>query len=447
MRAVPLVLLLLLAGSPALADHNVVTGDCASPAPDGGRACRTAHIAVDESARVCRLVERKPCRFIDGEDVGPDLVAAYEASWTHRALLLQEQLTFQEPLQRVQLPSTHNTFNAEAYLPTLSGLDPNQVYAIDDQLRMDIRAIELDAHWFPNGTALGFVPVLCHSQDQVALGQHVHAGCSYERRFDEGLREVRAWLDAHPSEVILLYVEDHLDNAQGYDAGAAALGNVLGDITFTPADASRDCSAGRPLDISRAAVRAAGKQVIVVSACGAGSAWRSLVFDYATKNVQNDGFTPYPACGHDRATYGTKWVRYFEDSTWLSAMANGAGPGITAADVAEMTRCGVNMVSLDQLTPNDARLPAFVWSWAQGEPSLVGGCAAQTTGSRFVALSCGDAHPYACRGSDGSWSIVGRGAWAAAPPCFAAPRSGYEQQRLFEARAAITEPVWVALTS
>ncbi|MCT9872628.1 hypothetical protein, partial [Paenarthrobacter aurescens] len=73
-----------------------------------------------------------------------------ESSWVGRALRLQLDLDEREPMLNSLWPHTHNSFNSSVYSPTVSSLDPNQRWSIIDQLRMGIRAIELDLHPSPD---------------------------------------------------------------------------------------------------------------------------------------------------------------------------------------------------------------------------------------------------------------------------------------------------------
>src|SRR5205823_9218012 len=121
------------------------------------------------TAAACRTPRRESpdpaapeaCAAIDGRPVSEARMQAYESSWVHRALSLQRGLDEGAPLAEEQLPHTHNSFNASSYrlptdgsapsyYPTLTNQDPNQAYSVTDQLRMDIRAIEVDVHWVPS---------------------------------------------------------------------------------------------------------------------------------------------------------------------------------------------------------------------------------------------------------------------------------------------------------
>ena len=154
----------------------------------------------------------------------------------------------------------------------MSNLDPNQLYTVTDQLRMDMRGIELDLHWH-----LGRRCVVCHGQPVAVGPTAVHAGCSVDRGLAEALRELRAWLDRNPDEVVLLYLENNLDGVSAaHSAAAAALAAELGSLVL-PTPAGSPCGA-MPLEMSRASIRATGARVLIVGNCGPGG-WGTFVHE------------------------------------------------------------------------------------------------------------------------------------------------------------------------
>ncbi len=373
--------------------------------------------------------------------------------WTQRALGLQYELAGDVPLRNAPWVGTHNSFNSVAEMgPALSPLDSNQKLPIVDQLRLGIRSLELDVHWFPSARAGGFAPVVCH-----ATGEH--GGCSVEKTLAEVLREIHGWLRENPDQALLLYLEDHLDGQEGHDAAAAVLEQELGSAIHRP-PAGGGCAA-TPLDLTRNQVRSTGAQVVIVSDCGSGTAWPAQVWSFADHvETRPRGYRDFPDCGpdFDRATYDNEMVRYFEDSTQVTRGGSVVGAttrddGITPATAAAMARCGVDLLGLDQLTAGDPRLDALVWSWAAGEP-LSGDCAVQRADARWEARACRGRHPAACRAADGSWRLTPRAepSWNAARACasasaaFAAPRTGYEGQLLRVAmEAAGAREAWLGL--
>jgi len=374
---------------------------------------------------------------------------------------LQSQLDAGRPLREALIPGTHNSFNSQAYPPTLSGLDHNQMYSLTDQLRMDMRGLELDVHWFPSVYADpqdgGFAPILCHG-DVVPIGPvPFHLGCTVERHLREGLAELRTWLDEHPGEFLLLYLENNLDgDLHAHEAAARAIAAELGDLVSRPATA---CAA-MPAAKSRREILAEDPQgrarVLIVGNCGPGS-WGSWVHErdqseiwYESSSPAGDDYPDYPQCAapggeREQHAYGSRFIRYFEDSTWLTVMVDGAPTQITLVDTSHMVRCGVNLTGFDQLAPEDPRLEALVWSWAKDEPASAS-CARHDDDGHFRATDCATALRYACRTQAGGWVVTtqtgpwsgGFAACASEVPSatFSVPATGYENELLQAARSS-----------
>jgi hypothetical protein len=383
-------------------------------------------------------------------------IQAYEKSWTHRTLAFQYKLANDVGMVNVPWLGTHNSFNSIAQQgPALSTTDANQQLTLTDQLRLDMRSLEIDVHWFPSARAGGQnAPVVCH-----AGAVSDHDGCSTEPLLGPVLDQVGTWLRGHRDQVLLLYVEDHLSG--GYPTASAAIKQSLGSLVYGTGSKNGSC-VELPGTLTRDDVLQAGAQVVIVanSGCGEGADWRSLAFSWR-KHVEQTphGFQGFPACGPDftRADYDTKLVRYFEDSTWLSAAAGAAsgspeGEGLTPSDVHAMVRCGVDLFGFDQLQPDDGRLDAAVWSWAQGQPGR-GGCAEMRSDGRWYTSGCKQKHVAACRAADGSWTVTAKPVKAAdaALACsstggtFDAPRTGYDNETLVSAAGG--RRVWLGLPS
>ncbi len=426
----------------------LLIGMTASPGR-ADRASRSVKAMRDGFAAECRRLSWVPqdlCTAIGGLEVSETRVAAYENSWVHRALGLQRGLDDDVPFLRELIPHTHNSFNSSAYPATLTQLDPNQLYSMRDQLRMDIRAIEMDVH-----TWLDRV-VLCHGNEQDVGGTMVHVGCSVDRPLIDGLSELRGWLaePANIDEIVLLYLENALDgDPVAHEKAAGDIARILGPLVYRPPTA-RPC-APMPMTISRASVRATGARVLIAGNCGPG-AWGSWVHQRGpqwdeTSIGTGDNYPDYPACLAERAAvgYATHLTRRYEDSTWIGEMTDGTGIGgtsdVTLTETRRMIRCGVNLPGFDQLHPDDPRLAALVWSWATNEPTAGGSCAAHGPDARFYARSCRDALPLACIDSARAWRIARacpRGTRGGVPA------NGFENEQLREAKAAAGVP-WVRL--
>jgi hypothetical protein len=431
----------------------------ANPVQEAGE--RFAQKGVEQAAASCRRepVQSEQCAHLLGTpDASAAAVEAHVGSELSRTLDLQRRLGDGLPLAAGLWVGTHNSANSTSERPTLSQSDSNQQLSLTDQLRLDVRSLELDAHWWPSLASAGRAPVLCHAQ-----GAPSHVGCSTERLLEQGLAEVRAWLDAHPGEVVLLYLEDHLEGQEGHDRAAVDVRAAFGEKLYAP---TGECTQ-LPLTLTRDAVRAAGAQVVVMTGgCrrGVGADWHGVAFAETQRREDRPvGYGGYPRCGGaDLAKEDVVFRRYFEDSTFLNAAATLGGQatpddGLTPGTVAAMTRCGVDLLGLDQLVPGDGRLEALVWSFAPGQLDAAAGSVAvqRAADGRWEAVAGRDRLSAACRLPDGGWTVTGPGPQVAASGrceelggAFAVPQRGRDAQLLLEAqRRAGAERVWLALES
>lgn len=364
----------------------------------------------------------------------------YRDSRVHEALGLQYELGSDVPLRDAPWVGTHNSFNSTAEMgPTLSAQDSNQKLRIRDQLRIDVRSLELDLHWFPSVEGGGFAPVVCHATEQ-------HAGCTAEKPLTPVLEDIAEWLrkPANRDQTLLLYLEDHLDNETGYDTTAGIVREELGGLIYEPP--SSGCT-DMPLDLTREQVQDAGAQVVIVGNCGIGSEWPGVTFDWSSRHAEERprDYADFPDCGPDftRSDYESTLIRYFEDSTQLTGTAGNPDDRITPPTAAAMARCGVDLLGLDQLEPDDGRLSSLVWSWGPTQPkSGKGACAVQRisdrrTFGRWYVRDCDDSHPVACRRGD-RWLVPAKEVAQdeATALCdrreaeHAVPRTGFEAQLL-----------------
>jgi hypothetical protein len=417
--------------------------------------CTGGDKVAERGAAECRRAAYAGARDPDecpalplGRRVSQAAIREYEASWLHGVLAFQHDIAGDVPFVDAPWIGTHNSFNDPNEQPTLSHTDSNQQLGLGDQLRVDVRSLELDVHWIPSPRAGGaYSPVVCHGQGQ-------YAGCTTERLLAERLPEVSRWLDANPDQVLLLYIQDEIYDAAGYKAALEVLRHEelgLGTRLYLPPD-GEGCKK-LPLGLSRDDVLRAGAQVVIVSGCGG---LAPVAFDWPGDvrfESRPHGFGD-PGCRNDGADvpYSTRLVRMYEDSTWLTASGERAGAsraddGITPETAARMLACGVDLLGFDQLLPDDGRLAALAWSWAAGEPRA-GKCARMDPGGRWSAGPCSRTLPVACRADDGHWRALspgtaeGRGKalrakrWKPGSAClaaglqFAAPRTAVENAAL-----------------
>jgi hypothetical protein len=411
-----LVLAAMAVAAPlARADSGAGTPPCppgAAPKPQG-----LACVLLDKTATGAAALTSAP---------------AEQDPWLTEALELQHRLGDSLPWRDAMWVGTHNSFNTVANVPpSPSNLDSNQHVSLVQQLDLGIRSLEIDIHWILDRV------VVCHGRPESELD----AGCTYERTLADELAPIAAWVAAHPGDVVLLYVEDDVASGAAYASAASTIGDVFGSLLYRPPGGGCPLL---PLDLSRDGVLASGAQVVVMSGCGAGAgdvgAWGATVFDDAVRAEEgNPDFRDCTSPSVPRTAYGTKLVRFYEDSTFVSAAVAGGDPGhrFTVDTVTAMVACGVNLFGLDQVDPNDARLSAMVWSWAPGEPvsSEAGTCAVDGPDRRFHAMGCDGAAglPFACVDAAGGW-FVGDGGCGTGT--FAVPRNGAQAAALRAAEAA-----------
>ena len=369
----------------------------------------------------------------------------FKNSWEYRALELQQRIDMGEPLGKATFLTTHNSYNSDAYSNLGSYYDPNQKYSLVDQLDMGIRSLELDVHNY-NGDLL-----LCH-------GQSSHTGCStFDRRFEDGIKEVSTWLkqEKNRQQVTILYIEEHVDGR--YNDLMGQIDAHMGELIYKPSSCQ-----SLPMNISKADVLNAGKQVLIIGGNCGSTAWGQYAFN-GTYPTDNGTINSYPTCTTSK--YSTNYlinnlVRVYEDSTSLSDWFGSPPPAITPERMKLAVDCGMGVVGLDQLDINDSRLRAAVWSWGQDEPNDWGGnedCATSRADGRFNDLNCGSVRQYACYSvSANQWGITsGSGTWSGGDNVceqefgssyrYDVPKNGYQNRRLMDQKAAegITGDVWL----
>jgi hypothetical protein len=445
--------------------------------------CRGLQAMTSSVAAACRTPARDlpsqavidDCAMVDGRKISEAQIAAYHKTWLHRALTLQRSLDARAPLYEATFPGTHNSFNASSYFvpangkpidyyPTLTNQDPNQVYSITDQLRMDIRAIEIDLHWVPStygkpATDGHWVDV-CHGDSEAAAdsGQHVHVGCTVDRSLQNTLVEVRSWLDHHRHQFLLVYLENQLDGSPAaHNIAASLIKSHLGHLVYRPAHSRKAGHCGSmPYAKSRQQMMRTGARVLLVGNCGPGT-WNRWVFTRGEKWNEGGNPTTYGAkdCAADETARESHsaFRRWYEESPFLEA-ATGATQTLTAAATRKMVRCGVNLTGWDQLTPTDGRLRGFEWSWAKGFPKAGHGrCAYQAGSGRFRTAGCATRLRFACVDRHLDWHVTqargpvrsGRAACASEYPGsrFGVPPNGYRNQQIVAAKPHRHGRVWL----
>ncbi|WP_255246003.1 hypothetical protein [Mycobacterium persicum] len=461
--------LLLITPAPVAADppeQPSPTAPCDAISPIA-IPCVALNKFADAVAAECRRVgvADTHCALPLAHNVTQAARDAYLRSWVHRTAQFQYALGDPLPISQSQWLGTHNSFNSLSDSFTLSHADSNQQLSLTQQLDIDVRGLELDLHYIPRLELLGKREVtVCHG-----LGPtNGNLGCTNEPPFAAVLPQIKNWLNTpgHTDEVILLYLEDELQDAAAYSSSLAILEDTLRrpdgtSLIYHPDQAGRAANGCVPLPLqtSRNDVRAAGAQVVLVSSCI--QSWSNDVFTWKGRELESGStsrYQPYPSCdaSYDSDMYATRLVRYYEDSTLVSALTNPTRPpanpaALTPSKVQAMTDCGVNLFGFDQLLPEDGRIQATLWSWAPDEPrASAGSCTLQAVNGRWVAAPCEAPHPAACLDAAGTWTLTPNWvifdqaplACAAVNADFALPRTGNQNARL-HAVAGPSGGAWV----
>lgn len=313
------------------------------------------------------------------------LPITYGSIWSQQALDLQSYIDIDAPLNQATIIGTHNSYNSKAYqIPVLRYVDPNQSLSLFKQLEAGARSIELDAHWFYKKNFKKDI-LLCH-------GQSNHAGCSmYDRPFTDGLKEIRDWVVTHPYQLILLYIEKHVDGHENQMANQ--IESILGPYILKSGRFAKNygsCTA-LPTHLSKRDILNTGKQIIVVTkGCQDNKAepWKDLLFA-GIGDILNSPFTfidmtiahfnKYPSCeDHTNfqrdSTHNSLW-RVYEDRTQLNSVIHPERK-LLNDDMRDLIHCGINWPTVDFLSLNDGRMDAAIWSWSDNYPQQgKGNCA------------------------------------------------------------------------
>ena len=314
-----------------------------------------------------------------------------------RAHAYQRRLGDSVPLRNAPWFGTHNSFNSIAEMgPAVSVMDSNQQLSLVEQLRVDVRSLELDLHWFPSASTGGaMAPVVCHAQGERRL-----LGREAARR--RRCAPIGDWLRAHPRR-------DRSSSTSRTSSRARRAGRRGGrDVEerdrrprLPPAGAAGSASSCR-WTATRNDVRAAGKQVVLVGNCGSARARGAGSSTAGRAHEETPPAAASPATPTStRRRYDATIIRYFEDDTWLTSAASnvGASSRDDGSTRATTRRCcaAASTSSASTSSARDAttRHGAAVWSWDEGEPTNAA-CAVMEPTRRWESRSPCRARPFAC---------------------------------------------------
>ena len=157
------------------------------------------------------------------------------------------------PFNRTVFPGTHNSMsNADA-----SWVAANQQHGLTRQLEDGIRVMLLDTHYWKGGA------YFCHSI------------CEFGHQpLEEGLGEIKSFMDAHPDEVLAIIFEDGISPA---DTASAFESTGLVKFVFTHEPGSSWPTLGEMID-------SGGRLLITAENQGPPPAWYQHVWDMTFDN-------------------------------------------------------------------------------------------------------------------------------------------------------------------
>jgi hypothetical protein len=186
---------------------------------------------------------------------------------------------------QVAYPTTHNAMAARASDDGFSIVITNQCQPVPVQLADGVRALMLDVHWNQPPEAPEPDLYLCHSDCDLGAQPLV-----------EGLAEIRAFLEAHPAEVVTLIVETN-EGSAGREAEIRDAFAESGLLPFAHAQ-----QAGAPWPALEAMI-ASGRRLVVLtddpdaSGCGGDPCpwyhylWAELAFETDFQNTRPSDFS------------------------------------------------------------------------------------------------------------------------------------------------------------
>ncbi|OWZ23902.1 hypothetical protein PHMEG_0001125 [Phytophthora megakarya] len=407
--------------------------------------------------------------------------------WLKSTLAYQRNLAFSGPFCMAQIPATHNSaitladgfgnrdqlFNRDlnpdkwwSYLKT-----NNQVLSMTDQLDIGIRFIEIDTHFFLNDLHTGHCGAL--GSEAVAgffgaLGKTLGnygtftwgpelLGCfpsisgiksSEQPLTKDSMDEIKAWLNANPTEFVVVYLDTGSDIKRSDKFGAidTLFTDTFGDL-LVPLKALDDLAKGKWNGGSINEFINAGHQVLALTNTKTAAAYSLYDMCTAEKDLTVEFIDDLPDAKRQinglTIYSNTVWLRtWSEQLRYISLAATGALTRkfpvfLDSESIPKYLRWNLNLIALDNV--DVAKMAALVWSWAENEPSTTEPDAyvLMDTKGRWVASTKAKQSSRACwDGKKLAWSIVAFDKDCPAGTTFTAPTDPYQNYLLHEALVA-----------
>jgi hypothetical protein len=302
---------------------------------------------------------------------------------------------------------THNSFS-DYQQGFGSKFSVNQWYSITDQLQGGARTLRLDPVWYYDEMRL------CHS-DSLDFCKVSSPG----RLFASAVREIGAWLDANPGEVIVLRVHD-VDLTDHKDYFNKPIETYLGSKVFAQTEKSLGYQGRWP---TMREMRSAGRQIIIFSQNDYGADWSFNKGAYFWEADPNDGTfgdcTSNPTSSSVRGRNTDQWALISEGRTESDDPLFGNFRGLlNESDVTTAAECSFSNIEvdfflrLDKAYGNfargsdrpDRRKEASIWSWQQDDYGQRGPALLDVPSRRWRSLLAANIYPFLCMKPDPSGS-------------------------------------------
>lgn len=413
--------------------------------------------------------------------------------WFLHAASIQNALARQNNICYATLEGTHNSAitlangygNSDAiyneqleeismYLPPWSfWRTNNQWLSLTDQLRLGVRSLELDTHWFQDDLKIahcggvnidkvnnlvdeinellikdGRAPIDWDTETLGCDPSFSNLPARDQRTFASALQEIVAWMQQDQNllefVVLMLDCQDDLLTWGKVPVLQQTLESIVGQSVgiFTPQDYAALGYWPRLADMVKA-----GKRVLVAVDADIASNTtnyfqRATICDWTEPDLY--GWTFFPECfnGDVRANVG-QLVRLETDAIQYGPFNSGGGWGLSeslnATQIPDFVNCNVNMPAPDLYSPEVAE--STIWTWAPGEPSVnTTACVVvdATVGGRWFALPSCDDMMLSCLNDTSTefWNFAQQSQGCPAKTTFAFPTTAYNNQLLVVAMQA-----------
>ncbi|ETN20844.1 hypothetical protein PPTG_01223 [Phytophthora nicotianae INRA-310] len=385
------------------------------------------------------------------------------SSWLNLTLSYQRNLAFSGKLCYTQIPSTHNSaitladgygnrdqlFNANlnsdksySYLKT-----NNQVLSLTDQLGIGIRWIEIDTHYFLDDFHTGHCGNLGSNSIETffdAFGSQLSKygtilwgpellGCfpsiSGIKTTDEvttrsSMQEVRDWLEANPTEFVVIYMDTGSDISR--------LNNQLSRLWRRIPGGSINEFIDAGYRVLLLANEDTGLAYSLYDFCGGHEVLTTEYIDTLPDSSRKIGGLEIYGSDYFLRSYQAE-LRYISLSDEV-VLTEEFETFLNSSNIGNFVRWNMNLVATDMV--DGAKMRAQAWSWAENEPSVTTSDAyvLMNTNGRWVASTSATKTYKACWSSSSlAWSIIDYAGSCGSGYTYMAPADPYQNYLLMTA--------------